>query len=41
MVDVRSTKACIAAPKLDWQEDHEEGVRPKVGSVSKVHVERW
>lgn len=36
----RSADAGVAAPELDGQEDHEEGVGAQVGRVGKVRVER-
>jgi hypothetical protein len=37
--DIRSTDASVAAPELDGQEDHEEGMGAEVGGIGKVRVE--
>ena len=38
-VNIRSANACITAPELDGQEDHEEGVGAQVCCVCEVGIE--
>jgi len=39
MGTIRAANAGVAAPELDGQEDHEEGVGAEIGCVGKVGVE--